>query len=200
MFAIVIFKKISLQSLNMKRAYLFLGLIYFAFTCAAFSQNRVKEEKAIMLYEEKQLDAAKALFEEILIEEPNNANVQEYLGNIAFDKMEYQKAASHIKTLLEKYPDEARYHFKYGGAIGLYAKNNKLNGAFLIDDIKKHFHKAVDLDNKFVDAYLALVHLYIELPSIFGGSKEKALLYANQVKKLSEEAGKEAMKLIANAN
>ena len=163
-----------------------------------FSQD--KEEEAIKLYEEKSLEASQELFKEISIEEPDNANVQEYLANIAFDLKQYKKAADFIKPLIDRFPNVARYHFKYAGAIGLYAKCNKMKALFLVDDIKKHFHKAVDLDENFVDARLGLVHLYLELPGMLGGSKEKALFYAKEVQQLDVKAGIEAMKLITAAN
>ena len=75
-----------------------------------------------------------------------------------------------------------------------------MKALFLVDDIKKHFHKAVDLDENFVDARLGLVHLYLELPGMLGGSKEKALFYAKEVQQLDVKAGIEAMKLITAAN
>lgn len=183
----------------MKNAQLFVAIICFFCTGMLFSQTNPKEKQAIALYEHKKLEEAKVLFRKVLLEEPNNANVQEYLANIAFDQKKYKLAASKIKILVEKYPNVARYHFKYAGSMGVYAKDNKLKSIFLIDDIKKHFHKAVDLDNTFVDAYLGLVHLYTELPSIFGGSDEKALSYAKKVASLSAKAGEDAMNIIINA-
>ena len=178
------------------KKYFLIFLFLIGFT--SFSQN--KEGDAIKLYEQKSYEESRELFQELSTEEPNNANVQEYLANIAFDLKEYKKAAGLIKPLMDRYPDIARYHFKYAGAIGLYCKNNKIKGAFLIDDIKEHFHKAIDLDNTFLDAYIGLVHLYVELPAIFGGSKEKALMYADHVKNLDPKAGIEVMKLITSAD
>ena len=71
---------------------------------------------------------------------------------------------------------------------------------FLLDDIKKHFHIAVDLDKTFVEARLALVHLYMELPKVLGGSKDKALYYAKEVAELDVNAGVEAMRLITSSD
>ena len=170
----------------------------FIVTLSVFSQG--KEREAIRLYEHKDLQASKVLFQEILDENPNHPNALEYLGNIAFDMREYEKASNYIKSLVDRFPNVARYHFKYAGAIGLYARDNKMKALFLIDDIKKHFHKAVELDEKFVDAHLGLVHLYLELPLVFGGSKTKALHYAKLVEMLDVTAGKEAMRLIAASN
>lgn len=184
----------------MKNAHTLIALFFFLLTLNIHSQIGNKEKQAVFLYEHKKIDDAAILFQQVLQEEPENANAQEYLANIAFDKMQYKMAAQKIKSLVEKYPNEARYHFKYAGCLGLYAQNNKLKAAFLIDDIKKHFHTAVDLDNTFVDAYLGLVHLYMELPRIFGGSKEKAMYYAQRVKMLSKKAGEDAMKIIVNAS
>ena len=175
-------------------------LLFFIVVFSMFSQNKEKEIEAVMLYEQKYLEASKMLFQEILDKDPNHPNAIEYLGNIAFDKKEYKKAASYIKPLMERFPKVARYHFKYAGAIGLHVRDNKMSGLFLVDDIKEHFHKAVELDDKFVDARLGLVHLYLELPRILGGSKEKALFYAKEIQALDAKAGMEAMELIAASN
>ena len=162
--------------------------------------SQTKEEKAIQLYEQKSLKESRVIFEEILNENTENERAREYLGSIAFDFQEYKKSADYVKPLMEKYPDIARFHFKYAGAIGLYAKNNKVKAMFLLDDIKKHFHKAAELDATFVDVRLALVHLYMELPGILGGSKDKALFYAKEVQALDLKAGVEAMRLITASN
>lgn len=183
----------------MKKCYSLFLFLVVAFTSSnAFSQT--KEEQAIQLYEQKSLKASQQLFQEILAQEPENERAQEYLGSIAFDFQEYEKSAAYVKPLMEKYPTVARFHFKYAGAIGLYAKNNKVKAMFLLDDIKRHFHKAADLDKTFVDARLALVHLYLELPRVLGGSKDKALFYAKQVQDLDVKAGAMAMGLITAAN
>lgn len=180
----------------MKKYYLI--LLFLVITTSVFSQT--KEEQAIQLYEQKSLKASRKLFLEILTKDPNNERVQEYLGSIAFDFMEYQKSASYVKPLMEKHPNVARFHFKYAGAIGLYAKNNRMKAMFLLDDIKEHFHKAADLDKTFVNARMALVQLYLELPRFLGGSKDKALFYAKEVQVLDVKAGIEAMRLITAAD
>lgn len=177
---------------------LFACLLSLVFTSNLFSQK--KEEQAVKLYEQKELKASQKLFLEILDQDPNNERAQEYLGSIAFDFKEYQKSAAYVKPLMEKYPKVARFHFKYAGAIGLYAKNNKMKAMFLLDDIKEHFHKAAELDKTFIDARMALVQLYLELPGMFGGSKDKALFYAKEVQALDGKAGAEAMRLITAAN
>jgi len=176
----------------------FIFIYFLTISLSVFAQS--EEDRAIKLYEQKSFKDSQLIFQKILKEDPENERAQEYLGSICFDLMEYQKSASYVKPLVEKHPNIARFHFKYAGAIGMYAKNNKMKGVFLIDDIKKHFHKAVDLDAKFVDARLALVHLYMELPGVLGGSKEKALFYAKEVQLLDKQAGVEAMQLITAAN
>jgi len=141
--------------------------IFLVITLSVFSQS--KEAEAVKLYEQKSLEASRVLFQEVVDEDPKNANAIEYLGNIAFDRQQYRKAADYIKTLIDRFPNTARYHFKYAGAIGLIARQNKVKALYLVSDIKKHFHIAADLDKNFVDARLGLVHLYLELPGMLGG-------------------------------
>ena len=181
----------------MKKTF-YIFFIFLLISLSGFSQN--KEAEAVKLYEQKSLDASEVLFQEIINEDPGHPNAIEYLGNIAFDKQQYRKAADYIKSLIDRFPNTARYHFKYAGAIGLISRDNKMKSLYLVDDIKKHFHIAADLDKNFVDARLGLVHLYLELPGMLGGSKEKALYYAKEIQELDVKAGMEAMRLITAAD
>ena len=69
--------------------------IFLVITLSVFSQS--KEAEAVKLYEQKSLEASRVLFQEVVDEDPKNANAIEYLGNIAFDRQQYRKAADYIK-------------------------------------------------------------------------------------------------------
>ena len=86
--------------------------------------------------------------------------------------------------------NNADYHFYYGGAMGMWAKNaSKFKALGLLDDVKLHLKKAAELDPKHVESRWALVQLYTELPGIIGGSLSTARSYAGQLKKISPVDG-----------
>ncbi|WP_321540246.1 hypothetical protein [Flavobacterium piscinae] len=84
----------------------------------------------------------------------------------------------------------ANFHYKYGGALGMKAKeSNKFKALGMIDEIEQSFLAAVKLDAKHIESRWALVMLYIELPGIVGGSETKAQKYADELMNLSKVDG-----------
>ena len=108
-----------------------------------------------------------------------------YLGDIHSHLNQWDDAISYYEDLVELKPEVALYNFKLGGALGMKAMEiNKFQAAFLIPDIKKYLEKAVSLDPKHIEAHRALSQLYLELPSVLGGSLEKSLLHAKKLENL----------------
>jgi tetratricopeptide (TPR) repeat protein len=147
-------------------------------------------EKAEKLFQQKQFAQAKPLFENEYKQKPNDVKVTEYLGDIAGHQKQWDDAIFYYKKLKEKYPKSANYHFKYGGALGMKAKNSsKFKALGMIDDVKEAFETAAKLDPKHIESRWALVVLYIELPGIIGGSESKAQKYAGELMQLSKVDG-----------
>lgn len=147
-------------------------------------------EKAEKLYSENKLSEAKKLFEEYLEDNPNHIKTIEYLGDIAGSQKKWDDAISYYKKLKIKQPSSANYWYKYGGAMGMKAKeSNKFKALGMIGDIEEAFLKAAKLDTKHINTRWALVMLYIELPGIVGGSETKAQKYATELMNLSKVDG-----------
>jgi len=144
-------------------------------------------QHGINLYKNQKYHEAKIVFQKFIKTHPNNPSAIEYLGDLFFKQKKWNSAASNFKKLVRIDKNNAVYHYKYAGAIGLLAKNNKLKALFLINDIKFHFKKAATLDPKFIDVRVALVQLYMELPKTLGGSIETAKMYAEELKPLDIE-------------
>lgn len=104
-------------------------------------------------------------------------------------RKQWDKAAECYQKLAERYPDVADYHYKYGGALGMMALEHKLKAIGLIGDIKRSFKQAAHLDSTHKAVRWALLELYIQLPGILGGSRKKALHYAEALEQLSEMEG-----------
>lgn len=166
----------------------FLFLLLFLTPIFAISQTDF--EKAEKLFLSKNFDQSRVLFENILKENPNNLKTVEYLGDIAGQNKSWDNAIYYYKKLKQLKPLEANYHYKYGGVMGMKAKeSNKFKALGMISEIKSSFEKAISLYPKHIEARVALVELYLQLPGIVGGSEKKALLYANEIAQISAVDG-----------
>ncbi len=147
-------------------------------------------EKAEKLFDDKKFVAAIPYFENILKEDPNSEKIMERIGDCYGQLKNWDKALLYYKKLKIQKPKNADYWYKYGGVLGMKAKeSNRFVALGLIGDIKKSFEYAVTLDPKHIDARWALVELYLQLPGIIGGSETKAARYANELFKLSPVDG-----------
>ncbi|MBP6040328.1 MAG: tetratricopeptide repeat protein [Flavobacterium sp.] len=143
-------------------------------------------EKGVQLMDSGKMDQARVVFENVLKEYPSNSKALEYLGDIAGQNKNWDKAILYYKKIKQQQPNNAEYHYKYGGALGMKAKTvNKFKALGMIDEIKASFEKAVALDPKHKESRWALVMLYLELPGIIGGSETKAVAYSNELMRLS---------------
>lgn len=147
-------------------------------------------EKAEKLFSQKKYNLAKPLFENVVKENPNHLKALEYLGDIEGQLKAWENAMIYYGKLKKLQPSEANFHYKYGGCLGMKAKEvNKFKALGMISDIKLSFEKALELNPKHIEARWALIQLYIELPGIVGGSERKAQIYANELLKFSAVDG-----------
>lgn len=154
----------------------------------ALSQSSYDQGKR--LYDQEKYLQAKPYFESHLKQHPKDKNTIESLGDIAGFQKDWDTAIEHYKNLLDLEQDNANYHFKYGGALGMKALEiSRIRALSYVGDIKKHFLKAARLDPKHIEVRWALVEFYIQLPGIIGGSERKAIRYANELASLSPVDG-----------
>lgn len=146
--------------------------------------------KAEKLFEVGKYDQARPVFESFLKENPSHLKTLEYLGDIAGHQKSWDKAIVYYQKLKQLKPSEANYYFKYGGVLGMKAKeSNKFAALGMIGEVKESFEKAIELNPKHIEARWALVMIYIQLPGIVGGSETKAIKYSNELLKLSPVDG-----------
>lgn len=147
-------------------------------------------EKAENFFQEEKFEQAQALFELYLKSNSGDLKTIEYLGDIAGQNKSWDKAIAYYKRLKELKPLEANYYYKYGGALGMKAKDsNKFKALGMIDEVKESFEKAISLNPKHIESRWALIELYIQLPGIVGGSESKAIKYSNELMQLSTVDG-----------
>ncbi|MBP2283200.1 tetratricopeptide (TPR) repeat protein [Flavobacterium sp. CG_23.5] len=166
--------------------YLFLVLLMYS--NSIWSQSNF--DKAEKLFKENKFEQAQAVFETVLKTNPADLKTIEYLGDIAGRNKSWDKTIIYYKKLVQLKPSEANYHYKYGGALGMKAKeSNKFKALGMIDEVKGAFEKAIVLNPKHIEARWALIELYIQLPGIVGGSQSKAIKYSNELFRLSPVDG-----------
>lgn len=147
-------------------------------------------EKAEQLLKVGKTEQSRLMFESVVKDNPSHVKAIEYLGDIAGQQQLWDKAIFYYKRLKQLQPIEANYYYKYGGALGMKAKEvNKFKALGMIDEIKSSFEKAIVLDPKHKESRWALVMLYLELPGIIGGSEAKAVAYSNELMRLSPLEG-----------
>ena len=147
-------------------------------------------DKAEKLFKANKMDQAELVFESVLRSNPSDLKTIEYLGDIAGQNKSWDKSIGYYKKLKQLKPSEANYYYKYGGALGMKAKeSNKFKALGMIDEVKASFEKALSLNPKHIDARWALIELYIQLPGIVGGSESKAIKYSNELLRLSPVDG-----------
>lgn len=147
-------------------------------------------ERAEKYYAQKQFSAAQTLFENDLKQHPENLKTIEYLGDIQSQFKNWETAAGYYRMLKTRMPGQADYHYKFGGALAMMAKDcNRLRALTMIDDIQMSFEKAIRYNPRHLEARWALIELYLQLPGIFGGSEKKASKYANELAQLSPVDG-----------
>lgn len=139
---------------------------------------------------DKNFSKAETVLINYLNTNPTNLKATELLGDAYGHQKKWDDAIIYYKQLVEAKPSEANFHYKYGGALGMKALSvSKIRALGIIGDVKSSFLKAAELDSQHIDTRWALVELYMQLPGIVGGSKNKSLKYANELENLSKVDG-----------
>ncbi|MBP6374617.1 MAG: hypothetical protein KA325_09420 [Flavobacterium sp.] len=162
--------------------------VILLFPLLIFAQSDFERGEKLFLQAKYVL--AKPIFEDFIKTNPNHLKSLEYLGDIEGANKSWDKAMTYYDKLRKLKPAEANYHYKYGGCLGMKAKeSNKFKALGMIDDIKASFEKAIQLNANHIEARWALIELYLELPGIVGGSERKAQKYASELFKISPVDG-----------
>ena len=146
--------------------------------------------RAEVLFQQEKYALAKPIFEEIVKDEPQNYKAIEYLGDIAGHFKKWDEALKYYEKLKKVNPKDANYQYKFGGVLGMKAKEgNKFAALGLLGDVEKAFLTAAKLDPKHVDCRWALIEYYLQVPGILGGSESKAQKFASELLVISPVDG-----------
>lgn len=157
------------------------------FPVLVFGQSSLHDIE--LLFQKKQYTKAENNLIKFLDKHPNNFQALEFLGDVYGHQKKWDAAIAEYKKLVQHDTNNANYQYKYGGALGMKALQNKFKAIGFIGDVKSSFIKAAELDPSHIEARWALVELYMQLPGMFGGSKSKSLHYAQELENLSKVDG-----------
>lgn len=164
----------------------FLIILLFPFCCLGQSLK----SNIDLLIEQKQFVKAQDTLQTILKKKPDNLEAIELLGDVYSNQEAWDDAIEQYEKLVESNDNVANYHYKYGGAVSMKALSvNKLRAMAYLGDMEESFLKAAELDPNHVETRWALARYYMHVPSILGGSKEKAWQYTDELMKLSPVDG-----------
>lgn len=162
-------------------------LLLLLATISAFGQSVTTGKQ---LWEQKKYAEARKQLLAIKKDNKDFAAAQYYLGRVAFDEKKYDDAEEFFETAIDTNDKVADYHTWYGNTLGTIAADaNLFKQASLGPKMKSAWEKAVQLDPKTVDARESLIQYYLQAPAIAGGSVDKAIEMANEIKKLKPAEG-----------
>ena len=115
-------------------------------------------------------------------------------GRQAMARADYEKAVEFFEQAIAQRPNHSASHYQLGGAYGQLAqKASVFKQPGLAKKAKSALERAVELDPNNIEARFGLVDYYIIAPGFMGGSEEKALAQAAEIRKRDSLAGHRAM-------
>jgi tetratricopeptide (TPR) repeat protein len=132
-------------------------------------------QPAIAAFNDYHFVQAKPLFEAAVNDSARKNEALYYLGRIAFEEGDAEKAKDYLNQSVDIEPNTSDEYYWLGRAYGeLALKASIFKQASYASSVHKYFQLAVDADPKNVPAKRGLFEFYIMAPSIMGGSTEKA--------------------------
>src|SRR5712692_3960749 len=114
-------------------------------------------------------------------------------GRAAISRGDSDAAIDLLEKAVAQSPKSAEAHFYLSNAYGAKIQASGMFGAAkYASKIKDEFEKAVALDPRYVEARFGLVQVYAGAPGIMGGSYEKALEQAKEIKAIDPIFGHRA--------
>ena len=138
-------------------------------------------EQALNDYNSKNFDKAEAGFKEVLSSEPNNSNAHYYLGNIYYNRKDYETSLPHLEQA-------AKIDFKSVEKLMAWGENQRALKQF--DRAIVQFQKVIGFDPNNANAYYALGLTYIGLNNKIGARQQLQKLEPLN-KTLAEKLSKE---------
>jgi tetratricopeptide (TPR) repeat protein len=172
----------------MRKLSVLLGAALLAFPL--FAQNTALQQAQAAFDAYRWDDAARILKP---LQNSGSGDVQALLGRIAEQQHDLDSAVSHFEKAIEAQPKNAEYHFLLGAAYGQQAqKASMFKMASIAGKTKDELETAIKLNPNHLEARWGVMQYYMMAPGFVGGSEEKALNEANEIKKRDNYMGHRA--------
>jgi len=136
--------------------------------------------QAVALFEEGRFEEAKRMVAPL----KNNADALTLLAKIALVQNDDAAAQQFGEKAVALKPGSAQAHLVLGQAYGSQAQKASIfKQASLAGKTRDEFERSVQLDPNLIEGRLALIDYYTMAPGFMGGSEEKALQQAGEIKK-----------------
>ena len=145
--------------------------------------------QARALIEESRYDEAKRL----LLPLKKDAEAFYLLSRIAMLQADDEAATELCREAVRLQPANAEYHYCLGNAARSLVQHASIfKKPGLSDDVREHLGRALELDPNHLSARFAYMEYYLFAPGIAGGSEEKALQQAAELRKRDNLTGHRA--------
>ena len=141
-------------------------------------------ESGVRLFEAGKFKEAKTVFEPAFKANTRDAAAAFYLGRIAMEERKNDRAADYFEAATKLDSKNSTYFLWLGRAYGNEAQDaNVLRQPGLAKKTKAAWERAIELDPDNLDARTDLIQYYVRAPGFMGGSTEKALDQAEEIRK-----------------
>jgi len=120
-------------------------------------------EQALSDYNSKNFDKAETGFKEVLADDPKNADAHYYLGNIYYNRKDYETSLPHFEQA-------AKIDYKSTEKLMAWGENQRALKQF--DRAIVQFQKVIGFDPNNANAYYALGLTYVGLNNSIGASQQ----------------------------
>jgi tetratricopeptide (TPR) repeat protein len=133
---------------------------------------------------------ARQAFEKLAAVDPANADVQDYLAELALRRNDTDQAVTYAEKAVALAPDNADCQHTLGDAYGSSATTASMfSKVGLAKKCLAAYERAVVLAPGTVDFHQSLFEFYRQAPSLFGGGYDKAAAEAATIKRLDPVRG-----------
>jgi Tfp pilus assembly protein PilF len=123
----------------------------------------------------------------------NDPEALHLLSRIAMVQADDEAAADFCRKAVQLRPSSAEYHYCTGNAVRSLVQHSSIfKQPGLSKEAREELTRAIELDPNHLPARLALLDYYLFAPSIAGGSEEKALQQAAEIRKRDAMMGHRA--------
>jgi len=141
-------------------------------------------DEGVRLFEARKFPEAKAFFEKLVGASAPSAEADYYLGRLFINEDDYDQAITWLSKAVALRDGSSEYHLWLGRA---YAEKTLISNIFrrasLAPKVKEQFERAVELDPGNLDARLNLIDFHLQAPGIVGGSLDRAMEQAAEIRK-----------------